>query len=240
MSAPHASTSSGGSSKRARPARCLVTGITGFVGAHVALTLLQRERGILSAPASASAPGRDADADTEAVDWSAPPTVRGTARSARKLAALEARPEFAPYVAQGRLQSVAVGDLARSSASRAGYDDDDTEDAEYDAALADVDVVIHVASPFHSDALAAADDEAAQARGLQTAEQAFLQPALQGVRRVFRAALHTHATRARPGVRHFVMTSSDAAVFEADDVWTNGKVYDESVRVRHQETKPVC
>ncbi|KDN39700.1 NAD(P)-binding protein [Tilletiaria anomala UBC 951] len=71
-------------------------------------------------------------------------------------------------------------------------------------------VVFHVASPFIYRKLEAGE-----------AESLFMQPAREGVRNIYAAAQ-------KAGVKHLIMTSSDAAVFQADDKWDNGKLYTEA------------
>ncbi|ODN90794.1 oxidoreductase [Cryptococcus wingfieldii CBS 7118] len=81
----------------------LLTGITGFLAAHIAHSFLKH-------------------------GW----TVHGILRSNSKRAAVEAVPEYAPYLASGRLKLFAVGPL---------------ESADWRAAIEGVDSVVHTASP---------------------------------------------------------------------------------------------
>ncbi|ODN83671.1 hypothetical protein L202_01768 [Cryptococcus amylolentus CBS 6039] len=81
----------------------LLTGITGFLAAHVALSFLRH-------------------------DW----TVHGTLRSESKRSAVEAIPEYAPYLASGKLKLFTVGPL---------------ESADYEEAIKGVEAVVHTASP---------------------------------------------------------------------------------------------
>ncbi|TYJ55785.1 hypothetical protein B9479_003563 [Cryptococcus floricola] len=81
----------------------LLTGITGFLAAHIAHSFLKH-------------------------GW----TVHGTLRSNSKRTAVEAVPEYAPYLASGHLKLFAVGPL---------------ESADWSAAIKGVDSVVHTASP---------------------------------------------------------------------------------------------
>ncbi|KAK8865578.1 hypothetical protein IAR55_000722 [Kwoniella newhampshirensis] len=82
----------------------LLTGITGFLATHVALVFLRN-------------------------GW----TVRGTLRDDTKKSAVLAVPEYAPYIANGKLELVITGPLDKS---------------DYTVAVKGVDAVVHTSAPF--------------------------------------------------------------------------------------------
>ncbi|WVQ72100.1 hypothetical protein IAR50_001645 [Cryptococcus sp. DSM 104548] len=109
----------------------LLTGITGFLAAHVALTFLKH-------------------------DW----TVHATLRSPSKLPAVQAIPEYKPYLASGQLKLFVVGPL---------------ESADYGEAIKGVESVVHTASPVEF--------------GDEGFREKHLGPALEGTRGVLRAVM---------------------------------------------------
>jgi len=144
----------------------VVTGITGFVAAHCALTLL--EKGY---------------------------TVRGTVRSQSKADQFSQLPHFKKYVQKKKLEFSIVEDVASSDFTEAMSDG--------------VEVVLHLASPFHM--------------GKGEPESTFLIPAKKGTENALKTA-HKVGT-----VKNFVLTSSFAAVLSMDDpgLPLSGKVYTE-------------
>ncbi|WWD22889.1 hypothetical protein CI109_107384 [Kwoniella shandongensis] len=116
----------------------LLTGITGFLSAHVALIFLQN-------------------------GW----TVRGTLRSNSKRAAVLAIPEYAPFVAEGKLELVVTGAL---------------ENSDYSTAIQGVDAVVHTASPVEF--------------GDEDFRETHLAPALKGTTGVFEAVEKENGVKA--------------------------------------------
>ncbi|WVQ72099.1 hypothetical protein IAR50_001644 [Cryptococcus sp. DSM 104548] len=106
----------------------LLTGITGFLAAHIASSFLKH-------------------------NW----TVHATLRSPSKLPAVQAIPEYTPYLASGQLKLFVVGPL---------------EEADYGEAIKGVESVVHTASP-----LSFGDDFTGM----------HLRPAVQGTRGVLEA-----------------------------------------------------
>ncbi|OXG48049.1 oxidoreductase [Cryptococcus neoformans] len=107
----------------------LLTGITGFLAAHVAHSFLKH-------------------------GW----IVNGTLRSNSKVAAVEAIPEYSPYLSSGKLKLFIVGPL---------------ENADYSEAMRGVDAVVHTASPAEF--------------GGKEFRESHLKPALEGTRGVLKA-----------------------------------------------------